>query len=290
MSFKHVGIVVGVVIMLAFSATSYAETLNFTLLATSSEDYAHPHDIVLSPDGKNLYVADNSNHRIAVLDAASLQLAGVFGVGEIREPHDVVFDRQGRLLVADTGNSRIAVFEVSAGKGRLVDEIKGRIRRPEGVDVHPDGRVFATGASSGNLVVFRDGQVEAEKSGFSSPHDVQFASDGSVWIADANNDRLVALDEKLEILRILSGSPYDFNGPRYMDLDSQGRMYVADKNSNQIKIIAKDGTLVQVLGTKRAGKGEGIFDRPEGVEISGDRTWFADTYNDRIVLYKVKER
>ena len=113
---------------------------------------------------------------------------------------------------------------------------------------------------------------------------------GGLEYPPTTGQRIVQMDEKLEVLRILSGPPYDFNGPRYMDFDSQGRMYAADKYSNQVKIIAADGTLVQILGTKSAGKGEGVFDRPEGVEISGDRIWFADTYNNRIVLYEVRER
>ena len=97
-------------------------------------------------------------------------------------------------------------------------------------------------------------------------------------------DKLVTL---LEIDLILSGSPYAFSGPRYMDFDSAGRLYVADKYSNQIKIIAPDGELLQVLGTDSAGKGEGVFDRPEGVEIRGSDVWISDTYNDRIVRYRV---
>ena len=93
--------------------------------------------------------------------------------------------------------------------------------------------------------------------------------------------------ESLKIDRVLDGEPYAFNGPRYMDFDSDGRMYVADKYANKIKIIAPDGTLLQVIGTDRSGKGEGVFDRPEGVEIRGADIWFSDTYNDRIVRYRV---
>lgn len=264
------------------------DPIHFSLLAQSARTYAQPHDIVLSPDGSVLYVADNGNHRIAVLDPGSLKEIGVFGKGEVREPHDVAFDGKGRLLVADTGNSRIAVFEVSGASGKLVDEIKGGIVRPEGVAVHPDGRVFATGSASGNLVVYKEGEAVSEAGGFSSPHNVEFGPDGSIWVADAGNDRMVQLDENLQIVRTLAGPAYEFNGPRYHDFDTEGRMLVADKNSNQIKVIAPDGALVQVLGTKARGLGEGLFYQPEGVEIWGDRVWFSDTYNNRIVLYRMQ--
>lgn len=268
-------------------AMLHADTLEFTLVAASAENLAEPHDIVLSPDGRYLYVADNANDRIVVLDADSLNQVSVFAENEVRAPHDVVFDTGGRLLVADTGNHRIAIYEVDGTGGRLIGSLEGRIRAPEGVGVHADGRVFATGARSGNLVVFDKGAVVAEIGGFSSPHDVEFDPSGRAWVADAANDRMVRLTDALDIDLVLSGEPYAFSGPRYMDFDAAGRLYVADKYSNQIKIISPDGELVQVLGSERSGKGEGVFDRPEGVEIRDRDVWFSDTYNDRIVRYRV---
>ncbi|MDH3692957.1 MAG: NHL repeat-containing protein [Gammaproteobacteria bacterium] len=274
-------------VALFFVSTAQAQQLNFELIANSGETYSQPHDIVLSPDGSLLFIADNGNHRIVVLDAQTLKQINVFGDGEVSEPHDVVFDDQGRLLVADTGNSRIAIYEMNGTSGKLVDSLSGSIRRPEGVAVHTDGRVFATGAGSGNLVIYQDGEEIAQLDGFSSPHDVEFDLAGNIWIADANNNRMVKLNKSLEITSTLAGAPYDFNGPRYIDFDQQGRMYVADKYTHSIKIIAADGTLIQVLGGPDSGKGEGVFDRPEGVEINGDLIWFSDTYNDRIVLYRM---
>lgn len=265
-----------------------ADSLSFEMVAASAESYAKPHDIVLSPNGKLLYVADNDNDRIAVLDAQSLKELGVFAQGEVAAPHDVVFDAQGRLLVADTGNSRIAIYEVDRANGRLVGSLQGRIRRPEGVAVHKDGRVFATGAASNNLVVYRDGKVIGEVGGFAAPHDVELDPAGNIWVADAANDRMVRLNDKLEITQVLAGRPYEFNGPRYMDFDADGRMYIADKYTNSIKVIAPNGDLIAVLGKAASGKGEGVFNQPEGVEIRGNDIWFSDTYNDRVVRYRIQ--
>lgn len=289
MSSKITRILLAGLIALGSARVVHADALEFTLMAASAENLGTPHDVVLSPDGTLLYVADNDNDRIVVLDAESLTERGVFAEGEVSGPHDVVFDRHGRLLVADTHNHRIAIYEVNGATGRMVGSLEGRIRAPEGVGVHPDGRVFATGARSGNLVVFDDGEIVGEIAGFSSPHDVEFDPSGRAWIADASNDRMVRLDSSLDIDRVLAGEPYAFSGPRYMDFDAEGRMYVADKYTNKIKIITPDGELLQVLGTNRSGKGEGMFDRPEGVEIRGKDIWFSDTYNDRIVRYRVEE-
>jgi DNA-binding beta-propeller fold protein YncE len=273
---------------LALLLPGLAQALGFELQAASAPDLARPHDIVLSPDGKRLYVADNEAHRVVVLDAVSLARRGELGLGELSMPHDVAFDAGGRLLVADTGNSRIAIYVVSADSGTLAGELRGGASRPEGVAVHPDGRVFATGAASGNLVVYdARGRVIAETGGFSSPHDVAFGPGGEIWVADAGNDRLVQLDDALRTVRVLSGAPYGFKGPRYLDFDGQGRMIVADKYTHRILVIEPGGRLAATLGSGRAGSGPGLFDRPEGVAVRGQDLWLSDTYNDRIVRYRV---
>ena len=276
----------GALLALAAAANG-EEPLRVELVAASSSPMAEPHDIVLSPDGARLYVADNRNDRIVVLDPMTLAERGVFAKGEVGSPHDVDFDREGRLLVADTDNSRIAVYAVSGDGGRLVDSISGRISRPEGVAAHPDGRVLATGAASGNLVIFAGGEPVAETGGLASPHDVAIDAEGGFWVADAGNDRMVRFDEELRESRVLAGAPYRFSGPRYLDIDPRGRLWVADKYSHQVKVIAPDGTVVLIIGTGDAGEGPGRFDRPEGVEIRGEDVWLSDTYNDRIVRYRM---
>jgi len=288
MHIKTTHLAFGMMLLFAWSVGSAAraESVKFQMKASSAENYGVPHNIVLSLDGKQLYVADNENDRIVILDAQSLQERGVFARGEVSGPHDVAFDARGRLLVADTGNHRIAVYEVAGVSAKFVGAMRGRIRSPEGVAAHEDGRVFATGASSGNMVVYRDGKVVGEVGGFSSPHGIAIDRQGGIWVADASNDRLVRLNDKLEITKVLDGKVYAFNGPRYLDFDASGRMYVADKYANSIKVIAPDGKLIAILGRDKSGRGEGVFDRPEGVEIRGNDIWFSDTYNNRVVRYR----
>ena len=277
------------VLIAVFSVTATAQNFELTYEAGSSQEYSRPHDITLSADRRYLYVADNNNDRIAVLDSATLVLLGSFGEDEVSEPHDVAFDADGRLLVADTGNSRVAIYDVNGVEGVLIGEYTGEFSRPEGVAVHPNGRVYVSGAGSDNIVALEQGQSVANAGGFSSPHDVAIAPDGSVWLADAGNDRLLRMSEDLKPLSVVEGSPYAFNGPRYLDFDAKGRLYVADKYTHRIKVLTPDHRLIYVLGEGRSGLAPGLFDRPEGVVIDGDKVWFSDTYNDRIVRYRINE-
>ena len=266
-----------------------AYAFDLTFVSASEQVYAHPHDLVLSADRRYLYVADNGNDRIVVLDANTLKLVGTFGEDQLDEPHDVALLSGDQLFVADTGNSRIAIYKVSGKIGVLIGELRGAIRRPEGVAVTSNGRVYATGAASNNIELFEKGKSVAITAGLSSPHDVSIAADGSLWIADANNDRLVQMSQDLKIKRILQGAPYHFSGPRYLDFDSQGRLYVADKYNHQVKVLGTDLRLLTTVGTGKAGMGPGKFDRPEGITIHGEDVWFSDTYNDRIVRYRIND-
>lgn len=147
--------------------SSHVSALDLTYMAGSESQFVQPHDIVLSADKRYLYVADNNNNRIAVLDTNSLELLACFGEGEVSEPHDEVFQSADRLLVVDTGNSRIAIYQVRGMTAILTGELQGAFRRPEGVAVHPNGRIYVTGARSGNIEAFENGQSVALAGGLS---------------------------------------------------------------------------------------------------------------------------
>lgn len=264
--------------------------LRHVFVIGSDEVLHEPHDLVLSADGNRLYVADTGNDRIAVLDPRSLKLLSSFGRDLLAQPHDVAFDDQGRLLVADTGNNRIVIFNLTPNDRIPVGTLQEGIRRPEGVTFAPDGRLLATGAASNNLVAYKNGQIRQEAKGLSSPHDVMVGPDGGIWVADASNDRLVKFSDNLMIDTMLGGKSYEFSGPRYMDFDQSGRMYVTDKYRHQIKVIDQNGKLLTILGAHRAGRGDGLFDRPEGVAIDGQDIWISDTYNNRVVRYRVTNK
>ncbi len=256
-------------------------------LSASTADLDNPHDVKLSPDGRWLFVSDVGNDRVVILDAESLAMVGQFGADHQDGTHDVDFDENGRLLVADTHNHRIAIYQLDGAMGTLVGELAGGIRKPEGVLAGPGGRVYATGAGTDNLVVYVKGEAVKETGGLSSPHDVEFAPNGDLWIADAANDRLVRMTPDLDIETVLEGAPYDFSGPRYLDVSPDGTLVVADKYTHSIKIIAEDGTVLGVIGAGSSGEGPGMFRTPEGVELGDGVVWIADSGNDRIVKYRL---
>jgi DNA-binding beta-propeller fold protein YncE len=259
-------------------------------VAASTAALDNPHDLKLSPDGKHLFVSDVGNNQVAVLDPDTLAWVGAFGSDHQSGTHDIDFDAAGHAYVADTHNNRVTLYAMTGASGVLIGELKERIRGPEGVLAHPNGRIYVAGAWSGNVVAYADGKVVGEIGGLSSPHDLERAPDGRIWLADAGNDRMLLLSPDLAIERELKGPPYNFRGVRYQDVLADGTLIAADKNNHQVKVIAADGRLLLVLGSGRPERGPGTFTTPEGIETRGETLWISDSGNDRVVKYRLRRR
>lgn len=279
-------------LLLIPAAQAQPTTLRTTLIAEQAQGLAQPHDAALSPDGKIIYVTDMANSRVVVLDAMTLKSIGTFGTGVLSYPHDAEFDAQGRLLVADTGNDRIAIFKVRGAQAELVGELKG-LEGPEGVAVTGDGRVLVTNTRSGTLSVFREGKIERTVGGqgtrdgeFSHPHDVEVAPDGTVYVVDSANNRVQVFDAGLAH-RGSFGSELGLSGPKYLALN-QEQIWLADEYNHRILLLDRKHRLLAVLGTGKQGRGPNAFYKPEAVVARSPFVWVIDTYNNRVVLLRVE--
>jgi len=278
---------------LVLASLSWAQpALKVTQLAELADGLSQPHDAAFSPDGKLIYVTDMRNSRIRVLEAMTLKPVGVFGVGELSYPHDAEFDKSGRLLVADTGNDRVAIYATQGAGAKLVGELKG-LSGPEGVAVAPDGRIIVTNTRAGTLSVFRDNKLErtvgrhgAKDGEFSNPHDIEAASDGSVYVVDSGNNRVQVFDSALKH-KTSFGASLNLSGPKYLAFDGD-RIWVADEYNHRILSLDRAHRLLGVLGTGKRGRGPEAFFKPEAVLARTPHVWVIDTYNDRIVLLRVE--
>ncbi len=263
-------------------------------IAQSEGSLLRPHDLVLSPDGSRLYVADTGNNVIKVLDPHTLQVVGAVGRGELAEPHDVIFDRDGRLLVTDSGHDRIVAYRFDGSWPEDVAGWRQRLGAPEGIALDASGRIYVTNAVQHDVAIVVDGEVVKRIGGkgdgtgeFDDPHDIVIGPDGTVYVADAGNNRIQLFTPELDYIATLGGAENDFDDAEYMAIDDRGWLYIADERNHRVKIFDERFRLVTVIGTGRQGNGPGELNRPEGVEVRGDLIWISDTYNNRIVLYRL---
>jgi DNA-binding beta-propeller fold protein YncE len=247
---------------------------------------ADPHDLTIGPDGR-LYIANKFGNDIVIMDPDTLEIVGRAGDGQLAGIHDVSFGPDGLLYVAVTGAGAVAVFRLDGDALVFENGISG-FPRTEGALAHSNGRLYVMASGTGQLVAVADAEIVATASGLFGAHDVAEAPDGTIWVADNQNRRLVQFDTELKQLKTLSGGQFGFVGPRYLDIHLDGRLVVADQDAHRVLLIDPiSEEVLGVIGDGSPGIGPGKFDDPEGVAISGNSYFFADSDNNRIVKYVV---
>lgn len=126
------------------------------------EELKNPTDAALSPDGKQLYVADSKAHQIAVFETATGKRVSSFGKrgegeGEFNFPTSLAFGPQGDLYVVDQLNARVQIF---SREGEYLDEMGdlgvsfGNFVRPKDIAVDEVGFVYVTDNAFNNVQLF----------------------------------------------------------------------------------------------------------------------------------------
>ena len=168
-------------------------------------EYNSPVGIAIHPLNKKVYVVDNWNHRIQILNP-DLSFSSSFGSegsndGQLQYSLDVAFDSTGHVYVADTTNNRIQVFTAEGeyvtkfGKGGSGNE---EFSRPSGITIDSDNLVYMTECGSHCVSVFTCGgkfltSFGTQGSGpgqFTGPRGIAVDKNGVVYVSDTDNNRL----------------------------------------------------------------------------------------------------
>ncbi len=273
-------------VLLALALPAQAQA-PFAIFERASEAVLHdPHDLTIGPDGR-LYVADKFAGEVAVMDPDTLEVIETFGDGELLGIHDISFAPDGRAYIAVTGLHAVAVYRFEGGAPAL-ESMLGSFPRTEGALAHSNGKLYVMATAVGQLAAIDGDQIVGTAGGHNGAHDVAEGPDGSIWVADTFNRRLVRYAQNLERQQVIEGPKYGFIGPRYLDFDDFGRIVVADQDAHRILLIDPvTGDLLGVLGDGTPGLGPNKFDDPEGVAVRGNTYYFSDSDNNRVVKYVV---
>lgn len=173
-----------------------------------------PRDIDIREDG-NLVVTDTGNHRVQVFDPEGnfIEAFGTQGAlpGQFFEPVGIASTDGGELFVVDTWNGRIqrisrnllpeAEWEVDAWYGESIEN------KPY-LAVDPADNVFVSDPEGYRVLVFnylgqylgRFGRYSLDVDGFGLPNGVAIGPDGSIFVADAGNNRILKFDNEFSQL------------------------------------------------------------------------------------------
>lgn len=126
---------------------------------TSRDTFNQPNALGFAPNG-DIYVSDGyGNSRVVQFtpDGRFVRIIGGTkgsGPGELQVPHGVAIDPQGRVIVADSGNKRLSVFDK---QGAFVKVIAVPSRG--GVVAAADGTIYASDVNAGVVTVIRDDRI-----------------------------------------------------------------------------------------------------------------------------------
>jgi sugar lactone lactonase YvrE len=220
------------------------------------------------PDGKSFWVFDrcggntceNSNIDPITKYDASGTVVKTLGAKMFNRPHGFFVDSEGNLWVADgfgtpaRGNN--------PGKGHTV------------MKLDQNGKVLMT--------LGTPGVAGTDETHFNAPSDVLVGPNGDVFVADGHGDktngRIVKFDKTGKFLKAWGkpgAGPGEFNEPHGLAMDSQGRLFVADRANNRIQIFDSEGKLLDTWKQ---------FGRPSGIAIDkNDVIYVADSQSDEKV-------
>ncbi len=201
---------------------------------------------------------------------AAGRITAMLGEGLITTAHGLCRDRDGNFWA---GDNPFADNPATAGKGVQVFKLS------------PEGRVL--------LTLGKAGVAMAGPDTFVGPTACVQLPDGDILIADGHwprpasaqqdGDRLVRITTDGRFVRDygrLGRGPGEFMGPHALALDSQGRIFVADRSNNRIQIFDRD---VNYLDSWMQ------FGRPSGIAILRDDTLIVADSESGIALAGPKE-
>lgn len=243
-----------------------------------------PVGLAIEPATGDMYIADQVNHRIRVVDGATGIINTVAGTGTagfsgdggspaaamLNRPFGVTFDAAGNYYIADRSNNRVR--KVDAGSG-----------------------IITTVAGNGTVGFSGDGG-QATSANLNRPVFIAFDGGGNMYIVDNGNNRIRSVDASGVISTEAGdgstayagdGSPATatgLNSPVTILFDGSGGYYITDVNNNAVRYVnGASGVIATAAGTGTAGYNGECVTPVTTAQLSLPSGLTVDSYGDIII-------
>ncbi|MES1901899.1 MAG: hypothetical protein MHPSP_000094 [Paramarteilia canceri] len=202
---------------------------------TEKSNFTEPSGIA-SDKIDRLYVADTNNHRIQVFSTDGCYKFSIGGNGQLLYPNRVAIDHNnGNIVVSERSPShQIQVFNRNGGfVRRFGSKI---IQHPRGLTVDKRSRVIVVECKVMRIIVFSEyGQIISKfncNKQFQFPNNVAVNQEcDEIYISDNRLHNIQVFSYEGEMLRSIGHNLF-INYPIGVEIDSKGRLIVADNHNN----------------------------------------------------------
>lgn len=212
---------------------------------------------------------------------------------EIVKPFGMAVDSSGRLLVADTAQKRVHIFDINKNKYKAIEDAgKQPLISPVGIAVDSDDNFYITDSMPGKVYVYNsDGKFVRGFNAGKRPTGIALnAKSGRLLVVDTPSHVVNVFNLEGKKLGSMGGwgnAPGQFNYPVDIFVDKKGDMYVVDSMNYKVQIFDKDGRYLTSFG--KHGDGTGDFGRPKGVAVdSNGHIYITDALFDTVQIFSRK--
>jgi hypothetical protein len=137
--------------------------------------FTSPEGLVRDDTTGQMYVSNlsSTDGAVRVYDSRGFYLGQVAGPGsgpgQVSSPRGMAIDPLGRLVVVDSGNSRLQLFEPFSDGSHFLDSYSGGLSRPVDIAFAPGAYAYVTDAGSGRVLRFH--YDDADGDGVLDPRD-----------------------------------------------------------------------------------------------------------------------
>ncbi len=209
-----------------------------------------PHGMVVSHDGKLLWVTSETPQAILELDSATGKILHVWNTNQVRSHMIVVTPDEKKFYVTNTVSGTVSVVDRGTGEVKILATGPGT----EGIAISPDGKeVWAASRADAKIEIISTATDSIETSfpsGGKGPKRMQFTPDGAqVWVTNDGSNQATVFDARSrEVLGNLTLS----KAPSGVSISSDGsHAYITNANANELTFIEVASR--KILGTLAIG-------------------------------------